>query len=59
MLTMSVGNPSVIVLAGPNGAGKTTCAPTLLRETLGVVEIPPDQIVIPEPERTPGDLSRG
>ncbi len=38
MLTESVSNPSVIVLAGPNGAGKTTCAPTLLRETLGVVQ---------------------
>ncbi len=24
-----------------------------------VVEIPPDQIVIPEPEPTPGDPSRG
>lgn len=38
MLTVSVSNPSVIVLAGPNGAGKTTCAPSLLRETLGVAE---------------------
>ena len=35
---MATVNPSVIVLAGPNGAGKTTTAPTLLRETLGVVE---------------------
>jgi len=35
---MATANPSVIVLAGPNGAGKTTTAPTLLRETLGVVE---------------------
>ncbi len=35
---MSADNPSVIVLAGPNGAGKTTSAPTLLRETLGLVE---------------------
>ncbi|MBN2579517.1 MAG: AAA family ATPase [Pirellulales bacterium] len=30
--------PTVIVLAGPNGAGKTTAAPSLLRETLEVVE---------------------
>jgi predicted ABC-type ATPase len=35
---MATINPSVIVLAGPNGAGKTTTAPTLLRETLKVVE---------------------
>jgi predicted ABC-type ATPase len=35
---MAIVNPNVIVLAGPNGAGKTTTAPTLLRETLGVVE---------------------
>jgi predicted ABC-type ATPase len=35
---MATANPNVIVLAGPNGAGKTTTAPTLLRETLGVVE---------------------
>lgn len=28
----------MIVLAGPNGAGKSTIAPTLLAETLGVLE---------------------
>lgn len=41
---VSVGKPSVIVLAGPNGAGKTTCAPTVLRETLAVSadDITPD-----------------
>jgi predicted ABC-type ATPase len=28
----------VVVLAGPNGAGKSTLAPTLLRDTLGLME---------------------
>ncbi|HEX7899939.1 MAG TPA: Zeta toxin family protein [Planctomycetota bacterium] len=30
--------PSVIALAGPNGAGKSTAGPSLVRDTLGVVE---------------------
>ncbi|MCK4342766.1 MAG: zeta toxin family protein, partial [Phycisphaerae bacterium] len=30
--------PHVILLAGPNGAGKSTMAPTLLKDTIGVVE---------------------
>jgi predicted ABC-type ATPase len=33
-----MGDPNVIVLAGPNGSGKTTAAPTLLKDTLGLVE---------------------
>ena len=30
--------PDVIVIAGPNGAGKSTLAPTLLRDTFGILE---------------------
>lgn len=30
--------PIVVVLAGPNGAGKSTVGPTLLKETLGVMD---------------------
>ena len=35
---MSETNPQVIVVAGPNGAGKSTLAPSLLRDTFGLLE---------------------
>jgi predicted ABC-type ATPase len=35
---MSEANPQVIVIAGPNGAGKSTLAPSLLRDTFGLLE---------------------
>lgn len=31
-------SPHAVVVAGPNGAGKSTSAPTLVRDTLGVVD---------------------
>jgi predicted ABC-type ATPase len=35
---MSETAPQVVVIAGPNGAGKTTYAPTLLRDTFGLLQ---------------------
>lgn len=35
---MNEANPQVIVIAGPNGAGKSTLAPSLLRDTFGLLE---------------------
>lgn len=35
---MNQASPQIIVIAGPNGAGKTTLAPTLLRDTFGLLE---------------------
>jgi predicted ABC-type ATPase len=34
---MKKSNPQVVVIAGPNGAGKSTYAPTLLRDTFGLL----------------------
>jgi len=31
-------NPQVVIIAGPNGAGKSTLAPTILRDTFGLLE---------------------
>lgn len=35
---MTEGNPQVAVIAGPNGAGKSTLAPSILRDTFGLLE---------------------
>ena len=38
-MTVSMGDqPEVIIIAGPNGAGKSTLAPSLLRDTFGLLE---------------------
>jgi predicted ABC-type ATPase len=35
---MNEAKPQVVIIAGPNGAGKTTLAPSLLRDTFGLLE---------------------
>ena len=35
---MGEANPQVVIIAGPNGAGKSTLAPTILRDTFGLLE---------------------
>jgi predicted ABC-type ATPase len=35
---MDGANPQVVIIAGPNGAGKSTLAPSLLRDTFGLLE---------------------
>lgn len=31
-------NPQIVIIAGPNGAGKSTLAPSILRDTFGLLE---------------------
>ena len=35
---MSHENPQVVIIGGPNGAGKSTLAPSILRDTFGLLE---------------------
>jgi predicted ABC-type ATPase len=35
---MNEAKPQVVIIAGPNGAGKSTLAPTILRDTFGLLE---------------------
>jgi len=35
---MDDAKPQVVIIAGPNGAGKSTLAPSLLRDTFGLLE---------------------
>jgi predicted ABC-type ATPase len=35
---MSDAKPQIVIIAGPNGAGKSTLAPTILRDTFGLLE---------------------
>jgi predicted ABC-type ATPase len=35
---MNRAKPQVVIIAGPNGAGKSTLAPSLLRDTFGLLE---------------------
>ena len=38
MSFMGEAKPRLVVIAGPNGAGKSTLAPTILRDTFGLLE---------------------
>jgi predicted ABC-type ATPase len=38
MDSMGEAKPRMVVIAGPNGAGKSTLAPTILRDTFGLLE---------------------
>jgi len=35
---MGEANPQIVIIAGPNGVGKSTLAPTILRDTFGLLE---------------------